>query len=91
MILVAIQARVTDWKALQLAWRDCCVSHQTPLVRHIALYRNGHDASQALMLIEYADESAHDGSNVWQIPLWACLNIHSIQKHLWEAVECRDG
>ena len=90
MILVAIQARVTDWKALQLAWRDCCVSHRTPLVRHMRLYRNGHNASQALIVIEYADESAFDGSKAWQTPLRACIDAHSIQEHLWETIECSD-
>ncbi len=87
MILVALQARVTDWKALQLAWHESCTAHRPRLVRRMSLYRNGHDASQVLVLIEYPDESAHNGTDAWQMPLAPCLDFESIEMRMWEVIE----
>jgi hypothetical protein len=91
LILIAVHARVIDWKALQVAWQDCCASYRPRLALRMTLFRNGHDASQALMLIEYIDESADSMSNAWQAPLLRCLDSCSVQEHVWEVIQYSDA
>lgn len=52
-VLVVTTARVKNWKALQKAWR-VTFTGRNPRLRaaRIQLYRNTHDASQALLVIE---------------------------------------
>jgi hypothetical protein len=53
----------------------------------MALYRDGHDASRALILIEYPSEAAHDGAAGWQAPFAHCLNLDHAEEHVSELIE----
>ncbi len=87
MILVALHARVTDWKALQLAWHESCMARRPKLARRMSLYRCGHDASQVLVLVEYPDDDARVAADAWQVPLTPCLDFDSIEVRVWEVIE----
>lgn len=90
MILIAFCARVVDWGALQVAWRDCRVDYRPVLARRMALYRDGHDASRALILIEYPNAAAQEGSAGWHAPFAHCLDLDRAEEHVWELIEHSD-
>lgn len=87
MILIAFCARVVDWRALQVAWRDCLEQYRPRMARRMALYRDGHDASRALILIEYPSEAAHDGAGGWQAMFAHCLDLDGAEERIWECME----
>lgn len=60
----------------------------------MTLYRNGHDATKMLVLIEYANEAAQEAAReeegTWQASLTHCLDPASINEHVWEIMTHTD-
>ena len=88
-VLVATTARVKDWTALQNAWRATSEGHARRIqAARFQLYRNAHDASQALLVIELPDlEALSEIGEAVSEAVRAQLEGAGDER-IWEAIEC---
>jgi hypothetical protein len=87
-VLVAATARVKDWKALQQTWRATSESRARRIhAARFRLYRNAHDASQALLVIELPDlEGLGEIGEAVSDAVRALLEGAGDER-IWEAIE----
>ena len=53
----------------------------------MGLYRNGHNASKVLMLIELSDIEARVDLDAWKQMILPCLVPDSIEEYIWDIIE----
>jgi hypothetical protein len=88
LVIAVYRLRVKNWETLQQAWHIICTLHRPCCARRMGLFRNGGDASQGLVLIEYANLDALLEPATWQELLAQCLDLDSIKEDTWEDIEC---
>lgn len=92
-VIVTSVARVKDWQAVAQAWRVLCARRAIEWgACRFGLYRNIHDASQALVLTELPDlETLCEMGDLFDETMRALCEPAQCDERSWEAMDAIRG
>jgi hypothetical protein len=87
MMIIAVQTRTKDWKALTQTLRTACAAQPPCGVTRCGLYRNAHNAAKAWLLIECRDSMTVEALEPWLEALVADLGDPDAEQTVLERME----